>query len=164
MIDSLMALNITRHVAGQRVSSACESVSVNRLIDAVASSPLDDSPPDIVLRTDRATAFSTAGWWPNDHGHVLVIPNTHYENIFDLPPEFGHAVHDVVRQVVLAMRAVYGCDGVSARQRNEPAGGQDFWHHTHVLPRHHGDDPYRSHLMAGYATAEQRSVYTDRLR
>ncbi|MFE3103080.1 HIT family protein [Nocardia tengchongensis] len=123
-----------------------------------------DSPCDIVLRTDRATAFTTAGWWPNDHGHVLVIPNTHYENIFDLPPVRACSARPGPPGRPRHMCAVYGCDGVCARQRNEPAGGQDFWHPMHGLPWHHGDDPYRSHPMAGYATAEQRPVYTDRMR
>lgn len=38
------------------------------------------------------------------------------------------------------MKAAYGCDGVSTRQHNEPAGDQDVWHyHLHVVPRWHGD-------------------------
>ncbi|WP_405138443.1 HIT family protein [Nocardia sp. NBC_01388] len=124
-----------------------------------------DSPRDIVLRTDHATAFTASRWWPNNHGHVLVIPNAHHENLYDLPQEYGHAVHDVVREIAIAMRAVYGCDGVSTCQHNEPAGGQDVWHyHVHVFPRYHGDNLYGSHPLSEYAAGEQRWVYTDKLR
>ncbi|MFE3056227.1 HIT family protein [Nocardia sp. NPDC059239] len=124
-----------------------------------------DSPRDIVLRTGRATAFTASRWWPNNRGHVLVIPNAHHENLYDLPPEYGHAVHDVVREVAIAMRATYGCDGVSTRQHNEPAGSQDVWHyHVHVFPRCHADNLYGSQPLPGYATGEQRWIYADRLR
>jgi hypothetical protein len=35
---------------------------------------------DIVLRTELATAFVAPRWWPNNHGHVLVIPNAHHRS------------------------------------------------------------------------------------
>ncbi|MEU6559651.1 HIT family protein [Nocardia nova] len=131
---------------------------------AGGETPLD-SPRDVVLRTELATAFTAARWWPGNLGHVLVIANDHYENIYDLPPRYGHAVHDVVREIAVAMRAAYGCDGVSTRQHNEPAGNQDVWHyHVHVFPRYHDDDLYRSNPLPGFAFGAQRWVYTDRLR
>jgi histidine triad (HIT) family protein len=34
-------------------------------------------------------------------------------------------VHDVVREIAVAMRVSHGCDGISIRQHNEPADGQD---------------------------------------
>jgi histidine triad (HIT) family protein len=63
----------------------------------------------------------------------------------------------------LALKKAYACDGVSTRQHNEPAGGQDVWHyHLHVFPRFAGDDLYRS----GYreTTPDERRPYADRLR
>ncbi|WP_244872039.1 HIT family protein [Catellatospora sp. TT07R-123] len=120
---------------------------------------------DIVRRTELATALISPRWWPNNHGNVLVVPNAHVENLYDLPPEYGHAVHDLVREVAIAIRSTYGCDGTSVRQHNEPAGNQDVWHyHVHVFPRYAGDELYASAPMPGYASAEQRSVYARRLR
>lgn len=131
---------------------------------AGGETPLN-SPRDIVLRSDYATAFTTARWWPNNRGHVLVIPNAHHENLYDLPPQYGHAVHDVVREVAIGMRATYDCGGVSTRQHNEPAGNQDVWHyHVHVFPRYDGDDLYGSRPLPGYVAGEERWVYSDRLR
>ncbi|MFB7719877.1 HIT family protein [Nocardia sp. NPDC056100] len=124
-----------------------------------------DGPRDIVLRTRLATAFTASRWWPNNRGHVLVIPNAHHENLYDLPPEFGHAVHDVVREIAIAMRAAYDCDGVSTRQHNEPDGGQDVWHyHVHVFPRYRDDNLYGSKPLPDMATADARSPYAERLR
>ncbi|MDP9383566.1 MAG: HIT domain-containing protein, partial [Chloroflexota bacterium] len=38
---------------------------------------------DVVYRDDQVTAFMSVGWWPNNPGHVLVVPNEHHENIYD---------------------------------------------------------------------------------
>lgn len=120
---------------------------------------------DVVLRTDRAMAFVASRWWPNNHGHVLVVPTEHHENLYDLPAEYGHAVHDVVREVAIAIRHTYDCAGVSTRQHNEPAGYQDAWHyHVHVFPRYVGDELYSTRHLAEPATAEERAPFVGRLR
>jgi histidine triad (HIT) family protein len=120
---------------------------------------------DVVLRAGSATAFISPRWWPNNHGHVLVVPNDHHENLYDLPSEAGHAVHDVVREIATAMRMAYGCDGISTRQHNEPAGYQDAWHyHVHVFPRYHGDDLYRTMAYPEFVTADRRLPYAEKLR
>ncbi|WP_342215965.1 HIT family protein [Nocardia brasiliensis] len=75
------------------------------------------------------------------------------------------AVHDVVREIAVAMRATHRCDGVSTRQHNEPAGGQDVWHyHGHLFPRYHGDDLCGASPLPDFAPGEQRWVYTDKPR
>ncbi|BEL04598.1 HIT family protein [Actinoplanes sichuanensis] len=124
-----------------------------------------NDPRDVVRRTELATAFVSPRWWPNNHGHVLVVPNAHQENIYDLQPEYGHAVHDLVREVAIGIRNTYGCDGTSVRQHNEPAGYQDVWHyHVHVFPRYHGDELYRSAALGDFTTVEERLTYSERLR
>ncbi|WP_308167425.1 HIT family protein [Catellatospora tritici] len=122
-------------------------------------------PPDVVRRTATAVALISPRWWPHNHGHVLVVPTAHVENLYDLPPRYGHGVHDLVREVAIAIRATYGCAGTSVRQHNEPAGNQDVWHHhVHVFARYAGDDLYRLPPLPGYASAEQRLPYARRLR
>ncbi len=80
-------------------------------------------------------------WRPNNPGSALVIPNDHYENIFDLPDILATPIHAAARSTATAMKVAFGCDGISLRQHNEPAGSQDVWHyHLHVIPRWHGDD------------------------
>ena len=84
---------------------------------------------DVVLRDDLATAFICASWWPNNPGHVIVIPNQHFENIFDLPDEFSSAIHRMARQIALALMTAYGCEGISSRQHNGPSA--DFGENYH---------------------------------
>jgi histidine triad (HIT) family protein len=120
---------------------------------------------DIVLRTGDALALVASRWWPNNRGHVLVVPTTHHENLYDLPPHAGHDVHDVVREVAIAMRHTYGCDGISTRQHNEPAGCQTAWHyHVHVFPRYVGDNLYNTRHLERLATPAERAPYVRRLR
>jgi histidine triad (HIT) family protein len=120
---------------------------------------------DVVLRTELATALIAPRWWPANEGHVLVIPNAHHENLYDLPARYGYAVHDVIQQVACAMRTAYGCAGTSTRQHNEPAGDQEVWHfHTHVFPRYPGDNLYRTTVCTDFAPIAVRHAYADKLR
>jgi len=124
-----------------------------------------NSQDDIVRRGGLATALISPRWWPNNHGHVLVIPNAHHESLYDLPEPQGHAVHDLVREIAIAIRSTYGCDGTSTRQHNEPAGNQDVWHyHVHVFPRYAGDQLYASRPYPDFVPPEQRRPYAERLR
>jgi len=120
---------------------------------------------DVVRRTEGAAAFISPRWWPKNPGHVIVVPTEHHENLYAIPADAYHAVGDLVREVAIAVRATYDCDGVSTRQHNEPAGNQDVWHlHVHVYPRYEGDGLYQSRARPGWATFEERQVYADRLR
>jgi histidine triad (HIT) family protein len=120
---------------------------------------------DVVYRNEHVTAFVNVRWWPNNPGHVLIIPNRHIENIYSLTPDIAVHVHEASRQVALAMKQAYGCEGVSTRQHNEPAGYQEVWHyHLHVFPRYAEDRLYdltREHRMT---TPEERLPYAERLR
>jgi histidine triad (HIT) family protein len=74
-------------------------------------------------------------------------------------------VHDLVREVAIAIRQTYGCKGVSTRQHNEPAGNQDAWrYHVHVFRRYADDQLYSSAPYPQFVTREQRRPYADRLR
>lgn len=122
------------------------------------------SQADVIYRDNDVTAFMSVSWWPNNPGHVLVVPNQHIENIYDLPAVLGTPLQAAIRTVALALRATYGCTGVSTtRQHNEPDGSQDVWHyHVHVLPRYSGDDLGRHPSVC--STPEQRRPYAEKLR
>lgn len=120
-------------------------------------------PSDIVYQDTVVTAFISAGQWPNTRGHVIVIPNTHYENIYTLPIELAHPLHRLIRGIAFAMKMAYGCAGISTRQHNEPAGNQDVWHyHVHVFPRYENDHLYTTEKVR--MTPEERVLYADKLR
>ena len=122
-----------------------------------------DLPLEILHTTDEVLVKVNPRWWPNNPGGVLVIPVEHHENVYDLPIELGTALQRSIRDTAVAMKVAFGCDGVSTRQHNEPAGNQDVWHyHVHVFPRFQDDDLYR--LSSTHVPAEQVREYADRLR
>ena len=79
---------------------------------------------DIVWRDERTTAFISPRWWPNNHGHVLVIPNEHVENLYAIDDELLGAVYATVKRVAIALKTAYGCDGdvdaPAQRARGQP--------------------------------------------
>jgi len=112
---------------------------------------------------DFITAFINAAWFENNPGHVLIIPNGHFENIYELPSVYSAKIHDFEKRVAIAFKEVYKCDGVSSRQHNEPDGNQDVWHyHLHVFPRYKDDRLYTSEKRA--TTVEERAAYASKLR
>lgn len=117
---------------------------------------------DIVYQDNEVTALVSSHQWPNNHGNVIVVPNEHYENIYDLPAQYGLAIQRAARVIAVAMKAAYRCDGVSTRQHNEPAGNQDVWHyHVHVTPRYAGDQLYATHPQ--FMPAGERAKHAQRI-
>lgn len=120
---------------------------------------------DVVLKNGFVTAFIASHWWPNNAGHVLVVPNAHIENLYDLPFETGAQIMAAARRIALAFKATYGCDGVSTRQHNEPAGDQDVFHyHLHVFPRYENDYLYDLTYQKRLTAPDERLTYAQRLR
>jgi len=85
--------------------------------------------------------------------------------MYDLTPELGAQVLDAARRIALAFKAVYRCAGVSTRQHNEPAGGQEVWHyHLHVFPRYEADQLYARDGERRTVSRDERAGYAERLR
>ncbi len=119
----------------------------------------------VVFRDKFITAFIAGKWWKSNPGHVVIIPNEHIENLYDMPEEIGHKIFDFSKKVALALKGAYRCDGVSTRQHNEPAGNQDVWHfHLHVFPRYEGDELYLNHKDTYWPTEEEKQPYVDKLK
>jgi histidine triad (HIT) family protein len=124
-----------------------------------------NKPEDIVYKNKSVTAFIAPTEWFNNMGNVLVIPNVHYENIYDIPDEEITEVYEAVKKIAIAIRLTYGCDGISTGQHNEPAGDQEVYHfHTHVFPRYVDDELYLSHGKRGFVDAATRAPYAKKLR
>jgi histidine triad (HIT) family protein len=118
---------------------------------------------DIVYHNDAVTAFISSGQWKNNHSNTIIVPNEHFENIYDLPTSYAQDIHRVAKMLALAMKAIYSCDGVSTRQHNEPAGGQDVWHyHLHVTPRYNNDNYYATQRES--MSVNERAIHAEKIR
>ncbi len=131
--------------------------------EGIEDAPVLSRAADIVYHDAEVMAILSIHWWLNNPGHAVVIPRAHYENIYDLPIELSTRIHEVSRSLALAMKKGYGCDGVSTRQHNEPAGNQDVWHyHMHVFPRYVDDGLYGGHKH--FIEPDERACYAQKLR
>ncbi len=91
----------------------------------------------MVYEDDAVIAFLDIR--PLSMGHTLIIPKTHFVDIFDTPEEQISQIHKVSKQIALAVKKATGADGVSIIQQNGKAAGQDIFHlHVHVVPRFEG--------------------------
>ena len=120
---------------------------------------------DVVWRDAHTTAFVGAKWWVHNPGHVIVIPNAHARDLYDIREDDLGAVYATVKRVALALKQATQCNGISTRQHNEDAGNQDVWHfHVHVFPRWRRDELYEHHTETRWTTAEERAPYAEALR
>ncbi|MFD9734230.1 HIT family protein [Umezawaea sp. NPDC059074] len=119
----------------------------------------------VVYRDDHTTALVCGKWWSASPGHLLVVPTTHVENLYDLPDDLAAPLLRTVRRMAVLLSTADGCDGTSIRQHNEPAGDQDVWHlHIHVFPRWHNDDLYGRSDDIHLPTKEEQIARAEVLR
>lgn len=112
---------------------------------------------DIVYQDDIATAFIGSFFIGNNPGHPMVVPNKHFENIFDLPESDFQHIAAITKKVALALKNSYNCDGVMLRQNNEPASAQHAFHfHLHIIPRYDNDGLDTEVTMSRRSTPEER--------
>jgi histidine triad (HIT) family protein len=125
--------------------------------------PVPAAESAVVLVQPNVFAFVPLHHYGGIRGNCLVAPRLHFENVLEIPDELGNEFFRATRLLAQAMRRAFGCEGISTRQHNGPAGDQDVWHfHLHVFPRFHNDELHAGQ-KALYATEERRDA-ADRLR
>jgi len=125
-------------------------------IAATLPSPAPESA--VVLVDANVFALVPTHHYAGIKGNCLVVPRGHYENVLDKPDELGIDFFRATRRLALAMQNAFGCEGISTRQHNGPAGNQDVWHyHLHVFPRYSNDGLYGGRKVP-YAIEERMQL------
>ena len=120
---------------------------------------------DIVYQDDLVTAFIGSFFVADNPGHPIIVPNKHYENLYDLPDPEAHKVISISRLIAQALKISHSCDGVMVRQNNEPASSQHAFHyHMHLFPRYNSDNLDSKMGISRKTTPEERLLYADKLR
>ena len=133
------------------------------IVEGIENEHVQTKQSDVIYRDEFITAFVNVATWGINKGNVIIIPNHHYENLYNLPSDYSIKIHDFEKKVAIAFKEVYKCDGVSSRQHNEPAGNQDVWHyHLHVFPRWKNDNLYAMERTT--TTIDERTVYAEQLK
>lgn len=119
---------------------------------------------DIVYKDDLVTAFISSFFIGNNPGHVIIVPNKHFENIYDLPSEYANRVVSTAQKVALALKKAYEAEGITTLQNNEPSANQHAFHyHYHVFPRYENDELHKNMLEKKTATPEERLPYAKKV-
>lgn len=121
---------------------------------------------DLVYKDEFVSAFINSFWIGKNEGHVIVVPNDHFENLYDVPDEVGAHIFAVAKKIALALKETYHCHGVTLRQNNGPAGDQHAFHyHLHVFPRYDNDDFNRNMAeKSRLSDPEERRPYSQKLK
>jgi histidine triad (HIT) family protein len=121
-------------------------------------------PQDIIYKDDFCTAFINSFWIKKNPGNVIVVPNDHYENIYDLPDNLGAHIFAIAKKISIIMRESYHCEGITTLQNNEPAGGQHAFHyHLHIFPRYEKDDLHKHMDNKQLADPVVRKHFADKI-
>lgn len=78
---------------------------------------------------------------PANPGHMLVIPKTHGENIFELDTNLVKEAFALAKKMAEKLKDLGLADGVNILQNNGEAASQTVMHfHIHVIPRKINDN------------------------
>lgn len=121
---------------------------------------------DLIFRDDIVSFWINSFWIKGNEGHVIIVPNEHFENIYDLPNKVGSRIFQASKLMSKAIKVVYNSDGITLRQNNEPAGDQHAFHyHLHVFPRYENDNFNQELTKKSYLSDPQKRLkYVEELK
>ncbi|THA77671.1 HIT domain-containing protein [Streptomyces sp. A0642] len=103
-------------------------------MECVFCSLIRDGTARWVIRGPVVSAFAPLN--PLAPGHTLVIPTTHYADIFETPPDVLAGTMTTVQLLASKMRSGLKAGGVNILSANGPGSEQSIPHvHFHVVPR-----------------------------
>ncbi|MEM9821438.1 MAG: HIT domain-containing protein [Bacteroidota bacterium] len=89
---------------------------------------------------ESETAYAFLDIHPVSRYHTLVIPKTHYTNIFDIPEEDLKGVMTLLRKVCKLYEEKLGIKNIRIINNNGREAQQEVFHlHFHIIPRQLGD-------------------------
>ncbi len=102
--------------------------------------------------------------YPVEKGHLLVVPDDHYEAIHDAPPRVVARVYAAAAALARIYRVHLGAPGVNVIANSGRAAGQEVFHfHVHVIPRWRGGG-WRRLLQRHYLTREEAEEVVSMLK
>ncbi len=121
---------------------------------------------DLIFRDDLVSVWMNSFWIRGNEGHVIIVPNEHFENVYSVPDVVGHRIFEISKVMSKTLKAAYSCDGITLRQNNEPAGDQHALHyHLHVFPRYDNDTFNQELTRKSYVSdPEKRRAFVDKIK
>lgn len=119
---------------------------------------------DLIYKDNIVSVFMNSFFIKGNEGHIIIVPNEHFEHLYDLSEEAGHRIIDCVKRYSIILKQAYKCDGITIQQNNEPAGGQHAFHyHLHIFPRYANDSFYINIKNKINTIPEERAAYVKKI-
>lgn len=81
---------------------------------------------------------------PDSDGHTLIIPKTHYKDIYDIPSDTLSHIYEIAKDIMKLLEEKLGCNGFTLVQNNGSI--QEVKHyHLHIKPYY--DDKKTTELI-----------------
>lgn len=119
-------------------------------------------PADKIYEDENFLAFLDIN--PNNPGHTLLIPKTHYKNLYETPDNVLSEMAPLIKKLAVAVKQGVNADGINIMMNNEEAAGQIVPHaHFHIIPRFAGDT-LRHWPGKPYANKEEAAEIAKKIR
>ena len=120
---------------------------------------------DFVYRDQNLSAIINSFFIQGNEGHVIIFPNHHFENIYEIDDEVLASIHKLSKKISVAMKKSYETHGITILQNNEPASEQHAFHyHLHIFPRYEDDDFHENVSDKQKTTWAERKPFADKLK
>lgn len=120
------------------------------------------APAWIVYQDELVSAFFD--YFPASNGHILIVPNEEYENIFEIPEDTLAHLAKVSKRIALIYKEVLWIEHINILQSNGTYAGQEVFHyHMHLIPRSENDTvslwwKHHEDLREGYDQLQEKLI------
>lgn len=93
-----------------------------------------ESPSWTIYQDNLVTAFFD--YFPASSGHLLLVPNQHHEDIFEIPEDTLAHLAKISKKIALSYKDILWVDNINILQSNGSQAWQEVFHyHMHLIPR-----------------------------
>ncbi|GKV66978.1 MULTISPECIES: HIT family protein [Sporosarcina] len=99
-------------------------------------------PGEKVYEDEHVIAFMDI--MPVTKGHVLLIPKTHRENLYEMTEDEAANLFKAAPRIAAALKEEFQPAGMNLLQNNGSFAGQSVYHfHMHLIPRYDNTDGFQ---------------------
>lgn len=97
------------------------------------------SPSWTIYQDELVSAFFD--YFPASSGHLIIVPNQHHENIFEIPEDTLAHLAKVSKRIARVYKDTLWADNINILQSNGSQAWQEVLHyHMHLIPRAQWDN------------------------
>lgn len=120
---------------------------------------------DFIYKDKDMSILMSSFYINKNKGLVIITPNEHFENIFDIPQALLGKLTVQLKKISLIVKKVYECTGITVLQNNEPDGGQHAFHfHFNIIPRYKNDELHINISNKKLLDPKERAIFAEKFK